>query len=195
MISRIIPVGILFLGTFVTGCATRVFPPKAPPSPTTIYLCDYGEHSGLLLPNGDGRFVEYVYGDWDYAALNKTDPWHTFVALFFSPQPALGRRYLTPKPGEAFPHPPNNPHGISPLVVSNDKLVATVKTMDERYQKHVDTALYNDAPNYDYTFVKDDQPYRMWHSCNQLTVTNLKSMNCDIGGFPILANFLVEAPR
>src|SRR5436305_3789805 len=95
------------------GCsAPHIRPPANPANPTVIYLCDYGVHSSILLPVGDGRFVEYVYGDWAFAVENKADPLHTLAALFLSFDPAYGRRFLEPQPGRAFPWPPNGPHFV-----------------------------------------------------------------------------------
>jgi hypothetical protein len=177
-----------------SGCATRVYPPASPLNPTSVYLCDYGVHSSLLLPTGDGRFVEYVYGDWAYAAMNETDPLHTLGALLFSLQPALGRRFMTPPPGDKFPLPPNQPNTVTPIVVDGEKVAAVVNRLNTRFLRHINTALPNTTPNYAFMFVKDDQHYSAIHSCNHLTLEDLIGMGCTIGGFPILSNFIVEPP-
>src|SRR5271155_4160027 len=130
------------------GCATHVYPPASPKNPTTIYICDYGIHSSLLLPTGDGQFVEYVYGDWDYAALNKTDPLHTLGALAISCQPALGRRFLRPPPGQHVPEPPNRPITIDPLMLDGDLVKLQVQHLDQRYHQHIETAHLNEYPDY-----------------------------------------------
>ena len=57
--------------------------------------CAGGRHASLLLPAGDGRLVEYALGDWDFMALNRKDAWHTVQALFWSPQSALSRRFVS----------------------------------------------------------------------------------------------------
>lgn len=176
------------------GCAPRVYPPAAVSKPATIYLCDYGVHSSLLLPTGERKFVEYVYGDWAYAVENQTDPLHTFGALLVSFNPALGRRFLTTEPGEARPHPPNIPFTIDPIIVEADRVAEVVRSMDERYQRHIDTAVLNDLPTYRFTFVRDDEHYSFLHSCNHLTETNLERMGCVVGGFPIGSNFVVYPP-
>src|SRR5450432_2204531 len=146
---------VLFAGLFfaLAGCAPRVYPPLNPANPTTIYVCDYGIHSSLLLPSGEGQFVEYVYGDWDFAALNKTDPLHTLIALFGSCQPALGRRYLRPARGTDVPSPPNPPHTMEPMAVDGERVKRVVREMNRRFRKHIATAWLNDWPNYFFTFV------------------------------------------
>jgi hypothetical protein len=185
---------LLLLLLLIPGCATHVYPPVAPKNPTTIYLCDYGIHSSLLLPTGDGQFVEYVYGDWPYAALNKTDPFHTLGALTFSCQPALGRRFLRPPPGRQVPEPPNHPDTIDPLVLDGDVVKRQVQHLDQRYRMHIETAHLNTYPEYFFTFVYDDQHYSFLHNCNSLTGENLAEMGCTVSGFPILSNFIVMPP-
>jgi hypothetical protein len=186
---------MLFVACIGGGCAApRVYPPVNPPNPTLIYLCDYGVHSSILLPNGDGRFVEYVYGDWAFAVENKDDPLHTLAALFVSFQPALGRRYLTPPPGRRYPWPPNGPHTVRPMIVDGERVAMVVKDMDQRYRRHIETEKLNDAPNYNFTFVRDDQHYSIIHSCNHMTMRNLTLMGCDIVGWTIGSNFIVGPP-
>lgn len=174
-----------------TGCATHVYPPASPPNPTTIYLCDYGIHSSLLLPTRGGQFVEYVYGDWDFAALNKTDALHTFIALFGSFQPTLGRRFLQTGAGETFPWPPNKPHTVTPINVSQPLEQQLVHEMDGRFRKHIDTALLNDSDNYYFLFVHDDERYGVFNNCNRMSYNKLKQLGCQVLGFPILSNFIV----
>ncbi len=186
---------LLLLLLLIPGCATYVYPPVAPKNPTTIYLCDYGIHSSLLLPTGDGKFVEYVYGDWDYAALNETDPVHTLKALTISWEPALGRRFLKPPPGQEVPQPPNRPNAIEPLILDGDLVKQQVQRLDQRYHERIDTAYVNEFPNYYFTFVVDDQRYSLLHNCNTLTGENLRNMGCYVAGYPILSNFIVMPPR
>ena len=188
-----LPVCFSILIFVAGGCATRVVPPVNPPRATTIYLCDYGVHSSLLLPTENGQFVEYVYGDWQYAALNKTDVWHTLVSLFCSGEPALGRRFLKAD-DKGVPQLPNKPNSRDPILVDADLIKQVVKQMDDRWNAHKETAHFNDYPGYYFTFVRDDVHYSILHSCNHLTSGMLKQMDCRIGGYPIGSNFIVTAP-
>lgn len=187
--------GVLAMGAMLLGgCATYVVPPAAPPHPTAVYLCDYGVHSSLLLPTGHGRFVEYEYGDWDYAVLNETNFFYILQALFFSKQPALGRRYLTARPGETFPYPPNKPLDVQRAVVNGKRVAILVAQLNARYCKHLSTEYVNDEANYKYTFVKDQRHYDLLNDCNRLTAQNLSDLGCKIEGVPILSNFIVWSP-
>lgn len=176
------------------GCATKIYPPLNPPRPVAVYVCDYGVHSSLLLPSGGGQYVEYVYGDWDFAALNETDPFHTLQALFHSPQAALGRRFLRADPGEGVPLPPNRPHSMQSVFVDAEKEKCVVQELDERYRDQIATAYFNDEPDYDYLFVKDTQHYGICNNCNSLTERELKKMGCTLRGQAVLSKFDVMPP-
>src|SRR5437016_69566 len=72
-----------------SGCAS-VYPQPKPTRPTAVYIADYGIHSSLIIPNGDGRYVEYAFGDWYYAALNHCWPNDALGALLVSAKSTLG---------------------------------------------------------------------------------------------------------
>src|SRR5258705_11454333 len=80
------------------GCATRIVPPTNPANPVTVYITDYGRHSSILLPMGDGHLMEYSYGDWEFYALNKYKWYIGATKLILSDASGLGRRIL-PHPG------------------------------------------------------------------------------------------------
>jgi hypothetical protein len=170
-----------------------VVPPLNPPRPTTVYLCDYGVHSSLLLPTGDGRYVEYLYGDWNWAAL-----WHNswvdaVSAVFWSQQAALGRRFITPALGEV-PQPPGGSLTEVSITVDGKLCEAVIQSLDARWEVNLPTALTPDPPQDRMDFVKDDQPYSWLHDCNRLTADSLAQMGCRIIGYPIWSKFDVAAP-
>src|SRR5436305_9556057 len=89
---------VLIVVALVGGCATRIVPPAAPSNPVAVYVTDYGRHSSILLPMGDGHLMEYSYGDWEYYALNKYKWYIGATKLIMSDASGLGRRIL-PHPG------------------------------------------------------------------------------------------------
>src|SRR5438045_2606308 len=117
---------LIFLIVASGGCAT-VRPPANPRDPVPVYLTDYGVHSSLLMPNGDGRFVEYYFGDWGFAVDNRNWPQDACGALLVSGQAALGRRYATTRassdePRFGIPELLDAPHRIQQLWVSREKV-------------------------------------------------------------------------
>src|SRR5688572_19702598 len=114
--SRISAILLLTLLTGVAstggGCATTVRPDARPIDPVAVFLTNYGVHSSLMLPTPDGRFVEYSFGDYGYAALNHGGPHNALRALFVSGQSGIGRRFLSVPPGAEAPRPRQKPLSV-----------------------------------------------------------------------------------
>ena len=173
------------------GCYTSVLPPPNPQRPTTIYLCDYGIHSSLLLPISRGRYVEFLYGDWNWAALGHTSALDAIGALCFSQQSTLGRRFIEQSPDEKMPRPVDGPLRETCVVVNGDGCSDVVRNLMTRWEIHRITAT---AMRLDLSYVKDDDPYSWTHDCNTLTADCLREMGCRVDGFPIWSNFKVADP-
>src|SRR6266487_4116061 len=124
-------VGLVVL---VGGCATRVVPPANPVNPVAVYITDYGRHSSILLPMGDGHLMEYSYGDWEFYALNKYKWYIGASKLFFSDGSGLRR-----------------------VDIEQSKVSDLLEELDRRYSAKIETMIYNDyGHNY---FVKDESHY------------------------------------
>src|SRR5688572_19225846 len=136
-----------------TGCATTVQPAAKPIDPVPVFLTDYGVHSSLMMPTPDGRYVEYSFGDFGYAALNRGGPHNALGALFVSGQSGIGRRFLTIRPGEETPRPAYAPKSVQKIYAERFQVYALVKQLDQRYQKGADSPVHN--PVTDNVYVKD----------------------------------------
>jgi hypothetical protein len=188
-LSRII---LLVLGCALsTGCYTLVNPPIAPAHPTEVYLCDYGVHSSLLLPIGGRKYVEFLYGDWNWAALGHNKPWDAVGALCYSQQSTLGRRFVETLPGETIPRPIEPPLTQVGIIVNREGCQQVVQELMWRWEQHKSTAI---ATGSELSYVKDDEPYSWTHDCNYLTADCLREMGCKIDGIPIWSNFRVGEP-
>jgi len=173
------------------GCSTAVTPPLNPRNPQVIYLCDCGIHSSLLLPVGNGTYVEFLYGDWNWAALGHHGPQDALGALLFSQQSTLGRRFLKPPGGDAMPQPVDRPFAETRVIVNGDGCWEVVRKLMARWEQHRATATLIET---DLSYVKDDEPYSWTHDCNALTADCLRAMGCKVDGSPILSNFRVVDP-
>ena len=172
------------------GCATTVYPRARPASPTAVYLLDYGIHSSLLMPAGDGWYVEYAFGDWNYAALNHTWPNDALGALLISYQSTLGRRFVELAPGELAPHPRHPaPQNMQAIYASAADVQRVVDELDARYRQDAAQVLHN--PDNDTDYVKDPEHYSIANNCNHLTARCLREIGCDIRGLVLLSNFSV----
>jgi len=185
-----IVLSMLVLGT--TGCVS-VYPQKVAVIPTAVYVTDYGIHSSVIIPNGDGRFVEYAFGDWYYAALNHDWPNDALGALLVSFKSGFGRRFIesTPdlKPSSTQPE----PERIQVIYVSRDEVETVRRNLDERYRRNLAKAsgkvVHNPENNMD--FVPDDERYSFYNNCNDLTARCLRQMGCELKGVVGFSKFQV----
>jgi hypothetical protein len=181
----------LFLLAFAGGCATNVYPQPKPIRPVAVYMADYGIHSSLLLPDGDHHYVEYAFGDWNFAALNHCWPQDALGALLISFQSALGRRFITVEPGKTEPWPVHpSPHKVQVIYASQSTVARVVKELDDRY--HRDTSIVRHNPDNDMDYVKDNEHYSVLNNCNHLTARCLREMGCDVRGLVVLSTFAVQ---
>jgi hypothetical protein len=170
------------------GCGATVYPQPQPIHPVAVYIADYGIHSSLLLPTRDGRYVEYAFGDWNYAALNHCWPNDALGALLISFQSALGRRYIDLPPGQTQPHPVHpSPHKLQAVYASQSDVVRVLQELEARYRRDMKVVLYNPDNLMDY--VKDDQHYSVINNCNHLTAHCLREMGCEVRGLTVLSGF------
>jgi hypothetical protein len=174
-----------------SGCTTAVYQPQqALAHPTTVYIADYGIHSSLLMPTGNGRYVEYAFGDWNFAALNHCWPNDALGALLVSFQSALGRRFVDVHPGQTVPHPCHPmPHRIQAVQASEAEVAMVVKELDERYHRDDKVVMFN--PDNNMTYVKDSEHYSVANNCNNLTARCLREMGCEVHGWVVLSTFRV----
>jgi hypothetical protein len=187
--AKTIAISLLLLA-FVGGCATNVYPQAKPIRPIAVYVADYGIHSSLLLPVSDGRYVEYAFGDWNFAALNHCWPQDALGALLISFQSALGRRYITVAPGQTEPWPVHpSPHKIQVVYASRTAVEHVVKELDARYRRDMSVVRRNPDNGMDY--VKDNEHYSVLNNCNHLTARCLREMGCDVRGLVVLSTFSV----
>ena len=47
----------------------------------------------------------------------------------------------------------------------------------------------------DFSMVRDDEHYAMWHNCNHLTARWLRELDCRVEGIALLSHFTVVAPH
>src|SRR6476660_6759386 len=134
---------VIGLVALVGGCATRVVPPSNPSNPVAVYVTDYGRHSSILLPMGDGHLMEYSYGDWDFYALNHYKWYIGASKLIMSEGSGLGRR-IVPHPGddEAL-HRMLGCKRLLRVDVEQAKVMDLLEELDRRYCANIETMVYN----------------------------------------------------
>jgi hypothetical protein len=173
-----------------TGCATTVRPAAKPIDPVPVFLTDYGVHSSLMLPTLEGRYVEYSFGDFGYAALNRGGPHNALGALFASGQSGIGRRFLSIRPGEEMPRPAQAPKSVQKIYANRWQVAALVDELDRRYRRNAaEPAVRN--PITGNLFVKDDERYSIANNCNHMTARMLRQLGCEVRGSTGTSKFKV----
>src|SRR4051812_661632 len=145
------------------GCATRIIPPSNPSNPVAVYITDYGRHSSILLPMGDGHLMEYSYGDWDFYALNKYKWYIGASKLLFSEGSGLGRRILAHPGDDEALHKMLGCKRLLRVDIEQSRVSELLEELDQRYGAKIETMVYN-TYGHSY-FVRDDSHYWLFHTC------------------------------
>jgi hypothetical protein len=193
-ISSHVPFGVLaalLALLFAAGCATTVRPEAKPLDPVPVFLTDYGVHSSLMLPTPDGRYVEYSFGDFGYAALNHGGPHNALGALLVSNQSGIGRRFLTVRPGEETPRPAYAPKSFQKFFANRFEVYGIVKELDLRYRRGAGEQDPVHNPITDAVFVKDTEHYGIANNCNHMTARILRELGCVVKGNTGVSSFKV----
>lgn len=177
----------------VAGCATTIRPPADPQDPVGVVLVDYGKHASLILPEPDGRSVEFAYGEWDYFALNETGLWTGMTALCCFNQGTLGRRTLGAPATQAALRGSVWCEELYELKVARADAEALRLKLEKRFHLHAETQVVNTLNGL--TFVKDDEDYICWNNCNHVLLRWLEELGCDVSGMGCFADFAIEPPE
>ena len=177
------------------GCAS-VRPQAKVADPVPVYLGDFGVHSGLFLPTPDGRYVEYGFGDWEYAAENHTLPHNAVKALAFSSGSAFGRKYHECKIAADEPELTRKPFTLQKVMCERTDVYDLIDRLDRRYE----TLLAKNgppvvSPDTGVAFVRGEGHYSIVNNCNHLTAQSLRELGCDVSGVVVWSKFYVAGEQ
>jgi hypothetical protein len=176
------------------GCWTITPPPKASiKDPVPVFVADYGEHSSVLLPQSEGVYVEYLFGDWGYAVENNDNALGAVIALLFSPQSSLGRIITPMGPAEDHPATVRTPARLVRIDASREKVTKIAQELADRYENARTDPVYN--PENQAFFVKDRTHYWLFNNCNHMTRTILRQLDCTSSGFVYISDFEVKEQK
>ena len=180
---------LVVVGFILLSSPTFIIPPTAPVSPVTVYVTDYGYHSRLVLPDGEGKLMQYAYGDWRYFALNRQNLGNGIAALLYPTQGTIGRRQFN-NLAEFQGQVKSERHTLLVFEVAEAKAARLLKLLNRRFRQNWPMRVEN--PRNHLTFVPDDRDYIMFHNSNHELVTWLKELDCRVKGFVALPNFQVK---
>jgi hypothetical protein len=188
------PLALLLLAVLIGpagGCAS-VRPRADVRDPVPVYVGDFGVHSGLFLPAPDGRFVEYQFGDWRYAAEGKCWPQDALVALTASGQAAFGRMYHPAAVDKYEPELARKPKTLQRIDCERVDVYDLVNRLDARFaglvERYGSPVVNSDGVE----FVRDPGHYSVANNCNHLTAQSLRELGCDVSGPVVWSKFEVK---
>ena len=193
LLKRANLLAVLLLLVLGSGCATKVMPPSNPVNPVAVYITDYGRHSSVLLPMGDGHLMEYTYGDWDFYALKKYKWYIGATALVVSDGSGLGRRIVADPGDYAALRKQLGSKRLMRVEIEQSKVMNLLAELDQRYNANIETMVYNDYAHI--YFVKDPSHYWLLHTCNAMTAQWLEKLGCQVSGLAVMSNFEVEGVK
>ncbi len=172
------PERIVLLGCFVTalaGCSTLLIPSASLSDPVEIFIVDHGRTTSLVIPASRGGLLRYAYGDWNYYALQRTDPFHGAAALLWPTRGALGRASLGGKADLAnvqrlLP----GAYTVRAVCVERAHVHAFEARMEDLYAEHRATEVENRA--YGLSFVHHPRAYTYFWNSNHAVASWLREM-------------------
>ncbi|MGJ3253026.1 MAG: DUF2459 domain-containing protein [Elainellaceae cyanobacterium] len=169
---------------------TVIIPPAAPVVPTTVYITDYGFHSRLLLPDGEGGLVQYAYGDWRYFALNQHGVVDGVAALFAPTPGTLARQEFSDLSDLRQVLGSDWQDTLLSISVANADVMELVADLDARFHQNINSRV--EGSNSELVFVRDSQTYTIFHNSNHELAAWLDQLNCQVKGFVTWPNFRVK---
>jgi hypothetical protein len=175
-----IAVVVLGLGLW-TAPPSEVRPPADVEDPVSIRLLAAGRHSGLLLPCGDGRVVEYGYGEWSWYALGRDDWWRAPATVLWPNQGTLGRRYVRAEVLDAMGESYGGARLFSFLVerLRAERLLARLKA------EFAALGPGHHSDLYDMDFVRHPHRFHLLHDCHDEVAEWLGELGCTVTWTPI----------
>jgi hypothetical protein len=170
---------------------SEVRPPPAAADSVVVRVLATGLHSGLLLPCGDGRVVEYGYGEWGWYARDENAWWRAPMIALVPSQGAIGRRYLREADLAAM----GGKYGggkLASLRVPRASAASLVAKLDAAFAAGGE-AYHNEA--YDMSFVTCPERFHLLHDCHDETARWLRELGCEVDASPIRVGLVVRPGR
>ena len=137
--------------------------------------------------------LRYVYGDWNYYALGKTDLLHGAAALLWPTRGTLGRARLQPPATlESLQSQLYASLSVHTVQVERARVLAFERHMEALYDSHRATEIENRV--YGMTFVHHPRPYTYFWNSNHAVAAWLRELGCETHGPSFRANWRIVAP-
>jgi len=160
----------------ITSCTYRISVPESITEPTTVYLIDHGRTSSLALPNFEGSYIRYAYGDHRWYARDNTGIWQGLAALFWPTPGALGRSDLG---GDLSLGVEN----IMSIEMDVEKVKILRQELEAIHQLTPPDELISNA-KYNLVFSHHPNTYSLTNNSNTTVAGWLRRLGCDVESWP-----------
>ena len=160
------------------ACVAPAYPPPPPPQELAqeVYLLLEGEHTGVVLPLGPERWVEFSYGDWGWVVEGKSSSSYAMYALMNATQGALGRREIEGPP-RADPIYEVRGTSFQPFLAERGRVDALLQRLEEEFHRDGQTPFHNTG--FDLHYVPALHDYELDHHCAHATMEWLRDLGCE----------------
>lgn len=178
----------------LAGCSGFIVPPPAPAEPVSVYVLDHGQHSSLLIPDGDGA-TRYSYGDWNYYALGETSLASGLRALLVPTPAALGRQVIADVRDINAAFSRLHAGVVRSVEIRVEAALAQRlrETLDSQFMAAIASRHY--SPAHDTDFVTHPRPYSLASNSNRVVGEWLVELGCRIQGQPVLSRWSLAADQ
>ncbi len=188
---------LLCLTLMQTACVGyTIRPPESVADPVGIYIVDYGDTSRLWLPEDQGGFTEWGYGDWRWYANDQTNPLYGIIVLTWPTSGTLGRHERDTGPwgvdGALLADLAGYAQLVHEIDVERPRMEALRNELNERYESQRSTEFFNERRQM--SFVKDDSSYWMGHQSTTVMAGWTRKLGCRASGYSLRANYHLKSP-
>lgn len=174
---------------FAGGCTSTITPPPDVQDPVTVFLLREAMHSGIVLPRaGDGEYVEFGFGDWNWFALANDAWYHVFATVLWPTPGTLGRRTFGARTADDLRQRVHWAE-LQPVLVSRPKAAALVARLQQEHDARSKDAVTR--PTLGWTFVPYDRSYWFPQTCADVAAEWFRELDCTVGWTPIRSGLTV----
>jgi hypothetical protein len=183
--NRVLP---LLLMAGLCSCAWRIEPPSEVREPVKVYLSEYGRHTRLALPDPEGQFIEFGFGDWYFYGKEERNPLSALRALAGGGGGALSRRVITANPEGGLSMQTTGSSRTEALAVEQELAVRLKDDLEARWQK-AGTVVVREWDGIPVRRVP--QRYHLLGNSNHATAGWMTELGCKIRGTPVTSHFRI----
>lgn len=175
--------GMIGLLALLCSCVSTITPPKEVQDPVEVFLIREARHVGLVLPDFQGGFLEYAYGDWEWYALEENRWYDVFDTALWPTQGCLGvRRLPASDSGPVYPF-----AYLDPVTVERAAAERLLEDLTVSFEERRETWVF--SPKYRFDFVHSDSNFWFGHNCSDAVAAWLEELECDVSWTPIRIGF------